>query len=58
MKDEKFREELNNTSVTDMLSEEEIAAVEAMYLETLDAEVPDIWDRKAFKAGTYFRLRL
>ena len=45
MKDDRFREELNNTSVTDMLSAEEIAAVEAMYLETLDAEVPDIWNR-------------
>ena len=33
MKDDRFREELNNTSVTDMLSAEEIAAVEAMYLE-------------------------
>ena len=61
MKDEKFREELNNTSVTDMLSEEEIAAVEAMYLETLDAEVPDIWDRieagiraEGFQSGNVF----
>lgn len=45
MKNEKFREELNMTSGADIPSEEEIAAVEAMYLATLDAEIPDIWDR-------------